>query len=89
MAEESVGERNRSNAFVVSARKRTLQKVAKTAGEGVLFSVAFFVAVIVILHATPFLFFRSADSANFFPARTGTRPMNQVSLVLLPLSTAA
>jgi len=65
MAEESVGERNRSNAFVVSARKRTLQKVAKTAGEGVLFSVAFFVAVIVLF----IFYFVARDAIPFFQIR--------------------
>ena len=65
MAEESVGERNRSNAFVISARKRTLQKVAKTAGEGVLFSVAFFVAVIVLF----IFYFVARDAIPFFQIR--------------------
>ncbi len=62
MADESVGERNRSNAFVVTARKRTLQKVAKTAGEGMLFSVAFFVAVIVLF----IFYFVARDAIPFF-----------------------
>ncbi|MEI7933640.1 MAG: PstC family ABC transporter permease [Chlorobiaceae bacterium] len=65
MAEESVGERNRSNAFVISARKRTLQKVAKTAGEGMLFSVAFFVAVIVLF----IFYFVARDAIPFFQIR--------------------
>ncbi len=65
MAEESVGERNRSNAFVVSARKRTLQKVAKTAGEGMLFSVAFLVAVIVLF----IFYFVARDAIPFFQIR--------------------
>ena len=65
MAEESEGERNRSNAFVVSARKRTLQKVAKTAGAGVLFSVAFFVAVIVLF----IFYFVARDAIPFFQIR--------------------
>ena len=65
MADESVGERNRSNAFVVTARKRTLQKVAKTAGEGMLFSVAFFVAVIVLF----IFYFVARDAIPFFQIR--------------------
>ena len=65
MADESVGERNRSNAFVVTARKRTLQKVAKTAGEGVLFSVALFVAVIVLF----IFYFVARDAVPFFQIR--------------------
>ena len=65
MAEESVGERNRSSAFVVSARKRTLQKVAKKAGEGMLFSVAFFVAVIVLF----IFYFVARDAIPFFQIR--------------------
>ena len=65
MAEESVGERNRSSAFVVSARKRTIQKVAKTAGEGMLFAVAAFVAVIVIF----IFYFVARDAVPFFQIR--------------------
>ena len=65
MADESVGERNRSNAFVVTARKRTLQKVAKTAGEGALFSVALFVAVIVLF----IFYFVARDAIPFFQIR--------------------
>jgi phosphate transport system permease protein len=65
MAEESVGERNRSNAFVISARKRTLQKVAKTTGEGALFSVALFVAAIVLF----IFYFVARDAIPFFQIR--------------------
>ncbi|MFZ4525390.1 MAG: PstC family ABC transporter permease [Chlorobium sp.] len=65
MAEESVGERNRSNVFVVSARKRTLQKVARTAGEGMLFLVAFFVAVIVLF----IFYFVARDAIPYFQIR--------------------
>ena len=65
MADESVGERNRSNAFVVTARKRTFQKVAKTAGEGALFSVALFVAVIVLF----IFYFVARDAIPFFQIR--------------------
>ncbi|TLU83630.1 MAG: phosphate ABC transporter permease subunit PstC [Chlorobium sp.] len=65
MTGESEGERNRSNAFVVSARKRTLQKVAKTTGEGMLFSVAFFVAVVVLF----IFYFVARDAIPFFQIR--------------------
>ncbi|MEI6639104.1 MAG: phosphate ABC transporter permease, partial [Chlorobium sp.] len=65
MAGESVGESNRSNAFVVSARKRTLQKVAKIAGESVLFSVAAFVALIVLF----IFYFVTRDAVPFFQLR--------------------
>ncbi len=65
MAEESLGERNRTNAFVLSARKRTMQKVAKTAGEGMLFAVASFVAVIVLF----IFYFVARDAVPFFQIR--------------------
>ena len=65
MAEESQGGLNRSNAFVVSARKRTMQKVAKTAGEGILFIVTSFVAVIVLF----IFYFVARDAIPFFQIR--------------------
>jgi len=65
MAEESLGERNRTNAFVLSARKRTMQKVAKTVGEGMLFAVASFVAVIVLF----IFYFVARDAVPFFQIR--------------------
>ncbi|NTW99651.1 MAG: phosphate ABC transporter permease subunit PstC, partial [Geobacteraceae bacterium] len=65
MAEESAGERNRTNTFVLSARKRTIQKVAKTTGEGLLFAVASFVAVIVLF----IFYFVARDAVPFFQIR--------------------
>ncbi len=65
MAEESTRDGNRTNAFVVSARKRTMQKVAKTAGEGMLFAVASFVAVIVLF----IFYFVARDAVPFFEIR--------------------
>ncbi len=65
MAGERVKESNRSNAFVVSARKRAMQKLAKIAGESILFSVAAFVAVIVLF----IFFFVARDAVPFFQIR--------------------
>ncbi len=65
MAEESTRDGNRTNAFVVSARKRTMQKVTKTAGEGMLFAVASFVAVIVLF----IFYFVARDAIPFFEIR--------------------
>ena len=65
MAEESTRDGNRTNAFVVSARKRTMQKVTKTAGEGMLFAVASFVAVIVLF----IFYFVARDAVPFFEIR--------------------
>ncbi|MEI7694965.1 MAG: PstC family ABC transporter permease [Chlorobium sp.] len=65
MAEESTGKSGRSNAFVVSARQRMFQKIAKTAGEGLLFAMASFVAVIVLF----IFFFVARDAIPFFQLR--------------------
>ncbi|MEI8102462.1 MAG: PstC family ABC transporter permease [Chlorobium sp.] len=65
MAEKSAVERSRSTVFVVSARKRMLNKIAKTAGEGLLFALASFVAVIVIF----IFFFVARDAVPFFQLR--------------------
>lgn len=81
MTQESGPERNRSNAFVVSPRKRALQKIAKTTGEGMLFAIASFVAVIVLFifyfvarDAVPFFQIRGFreffTSTNWYPANT-------------------
>ncbi len=64
MAEEKV-ESNRTNAFVVSARKRTIQNVVKRAGESVLFAIASFVAVIVLF----IFYFVARDAIPFFQIR--------------------
>ena len=65
MAGESEGECNRTNAFVVSARKRVMQNVAKRAGESMLFAVASFVAVIVLF----IFYFVARDAVPFFQIR--------------------
>jgi phosphate transport system permease protein len=65
MAEEMGKESNRSNAFVVSARKRAFQKATKTAGEGVLFAIASFVAVMVLF----IFYFVARDAIPFFQLR--------------------
>ncbi len=64
MAEERV-ESNRTNAFVVSARKRTMQNLAKRAGESMLFAIASFVAVIVLF----IFYFVARDAIPFFQIR--------------------
>ena len=65
MAEESVRGTNRTNAFVVSARKRTLQKLANKVGEGMLLGVASFVAVVVLF----IFYFVARDAVPFFQQR--------------------
>ena len=65
MADESVGGNNRTNAFVISARKRTLQKAAKTVGEGMLLGVASFVAIVVLF----IFYFVARDAVPFFQLR--------------------
>jgi len=65
MAEECRGEFNRSNAFVVSARRRAFQKVRTRVGEGLLFGMAAFVAVIVLF----IFFFVARDAVPFFQLR--------------------
>ena len=65
MADESVGGNNRTTAFVISARKRTLQKVAKTVGEGMLLAVGSFVAIVVLF----IFYFVARDAVPFFQLR--------------------
>ncbi len=65
MADESVGGSNRTTAFVISARKRTLQKVAKTVGEGMLLAVGSFVAIVVLF----IFYFVARDAVPFFQLR--------------------
>ena len=55
----------RSNAFVVSARKRKLQKFAKVTGESALFLVAAIVAIIVLF----IFYFVARDAVPFFQIR--------------------
>jgi phosphate transport system permease protein len=79
MADESAGGNNRTNAFVISARKRAIQKVYKTIGEGMLLAVASFVAIVVLFifyfvarDAVPFFHLRGFSefftSSNWYPA---------------------
>jgi phosphate transport system permease protein len=65
MADESVGGNNRTNAFVISARKRAIQKVSKTIGEGMLLAVASFVAIVVLF----IFYFVARDAVPFFQLR--------------------
>ncbi|NMW22007.1 MAG: phosphate ABC transporter permease subunit PstC [Chlorobiaceae bacterium] len=65
MADESVGGNNRTNAFVVSAQKRTMQKAAKQVGEGVLLGIGSFVAIIVLF----IFYFVARDAVPFFQLR--------------------
>ena len=65
MADESVGGNNRTTAFVISARKRTLQKAAKTVGEGLLLGIASFVAIVVLF----IFYFVARDAVPFFQLR--------------------
>ncbi|MCE1274436.1 MAG: ABC transporter permease subunit, partial [Chlorobiales bacterium] len=55
----------RSSAFVVSARKRKLQQITRTAGESTLFLIAAFVAVIVLF----IFYFVARDALPFFEIR--------------------
>ncbi|MCX6177933.1 MAG: PstC family ABC transporter permease [Chlorobiales bacterium] len=65
MADDSVGGNNRTNAFVISARKRAIQKVSKTMGEGMLLAVASFVAIVVLF----IFYFVARDAVPFFQLR--------------------
>ena len=65
MADESVGGSNRTTAFVISARKRTLQKAYKTVGEGLLLAVGSFVAIVVLF----IFYFVARDAIPFFQIR--------------------
>ncbi len=65
MADESAGGNNRTTAFVISARKRTLQKAYKTVGEGLLLAVGSFVAIVVLF----IFYFVARDAIPFFQIR--------------------
>ncbi|MEC9486300.1 MAG: PstC family ABC transporter permease [Prosthecochloris sp.] len=65
MSQTNLGENRMSGAFVVSARKRTIQKGMKFAGEGLLFAIASFVAVVVLF----IFFFVARDAIPFFQLR--------------------
>jgi phosphate transport system permease protein len=55
----------RSSAFVVSARKRQIQKITKTGGEVVLLAIASFVAIVVLF----IFYFVARDAIPFFQIR--------------------
>jgi phosphate transport system permease protein len=65
MAEESGKDRNRTNTFVVSDRKRAVQKSVKTAGELLLLGLASFVAIVVLF----IFYFVARDAIPFFQLR--------------------
>lgn len=65
MAEESGKASNRTNTFVVSSRKRSVQKVVKTAGELLLLALASFVAIVVLF----IFYFIARDAIPFFQLR--------------------
>ncbi|NTV01457.1 MAG: phosphate ABC transporter permease subunit PstC [Chlorobiaceae bacterium] len=65
MNEEGNATAGRSSAFVVSARKRKLQKITKSAGESLLFLVAAIVAIIVLF----IFYFVARDAIPFFQIR--------------------
>jgi phosphate transport system permease protein len=62
--EDSVGQ-GRSSAFIVTARKHTLQKISKIAGESTLLLIASFVAIIVLF----IFYFVARDDVPFFQIR--------------------
>lgn len=55
----------RSSAFVVSARKRQIQKITKTGGEVLLLAIASFVAIVVLF----IFYFVAKDAIPFFQIR--------------------
>ncbi|NTW83932.1 MAG: phosphate ABC transporter permease, partial [Chlorobiaceae bacterium] len=65
MDKEGTGDRNRTDAFVVSARKRMMQKSAKTTGEFFLLAFASFVAIVVLF----IFYFVARDAVPFFQIR--------------------
>ncbi|NTW69701.1 MAG: phosphate ABC transporter permease subunit PstC [Chlorobiaceae bacterium] len=65
MAEERGGNPTRTNTFVVSDRKRSVQKAVKTAGELLLLALASFVAIVVLF----IFYFVARDAVPFFELR--------------------
>ncbi|MBO8092190.1 MAG: phosphate ABC transporter permease subunit PstC [Prosthecochloris sp.] len=65
MSQSSATGQRSGGAFVVSARKRTFQKGLKFLGEGTLFLVASFVAIVVLF----IFFFVARDAIPFFQLR--------------------
>ncbi len=65
MPDTSSGTMGGSSAFVVSAKKRRMQKIMKMTGESLLFLVASFVAVVVLF----IFYFVARDAIPFFQLR--------------------
>jgi len=65
MSEDIVKESGRSGAFIVSAKKRKLQKLSKTAGESILLLIASFVAIVVLF----IFYFVAVDAVPYFQLR--------------------
>jgi phosphate transport system permease protein len=62
MSEDVLKESGRSGAFIVSAQKRKMQKLAKTAGESILLLIASFVAIVVLF----IFYFVTVDAIPYF-----------------------
>ncbi len=65
MAVEESFTNQRSTAFVISARKRAIQKVGKTFGEALLLVIASFVAIVVLF----IFYFVARDAVPYFQIR--------------------
>ncbi len=65
MAQSRVADSSASGAFTVSAGRRRVQKIIKFFGEGLLFSIASFVALVVLF----IFFFVARDAIPFFQLR--------------------
>ena len=65
MSEDILKESGRSGAFIVSAKKRKLQKLSKTAGESILLLIASFVAIVVLF----IFYFVAVDAVPYFQLR--------------------
>lgn len=65
MSEAGVADQGRSAVFVVSEKKRKLQKIYKTIGESLLLSIASFVAIVVLF----IFYFVARDAIPYFEIR--------------------
>lgn len=65
MSQEAANGSHRSNAFVVSASKRRMQKISKAAGESILLAIASFVAIVVLF----IFYFVAVDAIPYFQLR--------------------
>ncbi|MCF8382068.1 MAG: phosphate ABC transporter permease subunit PstC [Chlorobium sp.] len=65
MSEDNLKESGRSGAFIVSAQKRKMQKLAKTGGESILLLIASFVAIVVLF----IFYFVAVDAVPYFQLR--------------------